>query len=65
MGAADPAVNAEELDPVGVAAQRLLACSSQPQLESREGRAVSERRRRRQRRAFLGFEEPCHPLAER
>ncbi len=48
MGAADPAVEPEELDPVCPAAERLLPGCCQPQPEAREGPAVAERRRRRE-----------------
>ena len=65
MSAADPAVDAEELDSVGFAAQRAFSGCRQPQLESCEEPAVAERRRRRKLRAVLGFEEPRLSLPER
>src|SRR5207248_7604841 len=58
MGAADPAVDAEEVDSVGFAADRVLSGRCQPQLEACEVLAIAERRRRRKRCAVVGFDEP-------
>jgi hypothetical protein len=56
VGAADPAVDAEDFDSVGFAAQRAFGACSQPHLEACEMLAVAERRRRK-RRAVVGFEQ--------
>src|SRR4051794_26557802 len=62
--AADPAVDAEQLDAVGFAAECLLAGCRQPQLQSCERLAVAERRRREKRCAVLALEEPRRSLPE-
>ena len=64
MGAADPAVDAEELDSVGGAAQCVFPVCGQPQREACEPLAVAERRRRGKWRAVCGFEEPPRSLSE-
>src|SRR4051794_19827835 len=64
-GAADPAVDAEQLDLVGLAVQRALTPGRQPQLKLREALAVTEWRRRRKRLAFCGLDEPPLSLPER
>jgi hypothetical protein len=64
VGAADPAVDAEEFDSIGFAAQCLFAGCRQSELESCEGLAVAERRRRGQWCACLGLEEPRLSLPE-
>ena len=58
MGTADPAVDVEELDSVGFAAERVFSGRRQPQPEAREGLAVAERGRRGKWCAVVGFEEP-------
>src|SRR4051794_2824739 len=65
VGAADPAIDTEELDLVGFAVQRALAQHRQPQLKLREPSAVAERGRRRKRLAVVGFDEPPLSLPER
>ena len=65
VGAADPAVDAEKFDSVGLAAERVFSGHCQPQLESREKLAVAERRRRGKWCAVVGFEEPRLSLPER
>jgi hypothetical protein len=64
VGAADPAVDVEEFDSVGFAAERAFSGCRQPQLEACKVLAVAERRRRGKWCAVVGFEEPRLSLPE-
>src|SRR5439155_9479518 len=64
MGTADPAVDVEEFDSVGFAAERAFSGCRQPQPEASEVLAVAERRRRGKCPAVVGFEKPHLSLPE-
>ena len=65
MGAADPSVDAEEGDPVGLGAEHAFSFFSQPQAEPREDLAVAERRRLREAAARLRFDKSHRAPTER
>jgi hypothetical protein len=60
----DPAVEPEQLDAVGVAAEDVAPGPGQARGEPGEGAGVSVRRRRRQRTAVVALHEPAVPAAE-
>ena len=64
VGAAEPAVEPEQLDAIGVAAEHAFARIRQPEANRAEAAAVAERRRHRQRATVVVFHEPDVPAAE-
>jgi hypothetical protein len=64
VSAADPAIGAEEIDAVRLAAQHSPSLVGQPKRQSRESLPVAERRGRRKGVALLGLDETHRPASE-
>jgi len=62
--AADPAVDAEELDPVRLALEHALTVSREPEAELRERKPVAQGRCWRELFAPVRLDEPVLPRAE-
>src|SRR5215211_9481601 len=65
VAAADPAVDAQDVDAVGLAAEHALAVVGQSQRKPREALSVAERRRGGERSTVLGLDETAGALSER
>jgi len=65
VGAAEPAVDAEQLDAVGLTCENSFSGRRHAKREPCVVLPIAERRRRRQRLALLGLEQSLLPLSER